>query len=163
PLRSEFAKNTRSGRCARRNRSRTARNPTAGLTIACPKRMTSIRETHVRMSACARSRSARIASFQKPQSRCTSSARFAAGAPAGPGRVGAMHEGTWLEVLPYSSEQLPHDPPVAFGPGGGAALLRVAGREVMAAGPRRRVGEQGAVVVPARVVDVPPHHGGREP
>ena len=40
----------------------------SGLTIACPIRMASIRETRRRMSLWTRSRSWRIASFQYPQS-----------------------------------------------------------------------------------------------
>src|SRR5207247_826779 len=154
PLRSELAKKMRCGDLVRRNRSCAARKPTVGRTMAWPSRKMSTRDTQRRMSGWARSRSARIASFQKRQSRWSSSPRFATGDP--------VHERVGPDVPPELLEQPPHDPAIALRPGEGPPLLLVARGEIVNARPRRGVLERCTVVVAAGVPHVPAQRGRRE-
>ncbi len=67
----------------------------------------------------------------------------------------AEHRLAGADVAADARQQLLDDPPVALGPGEDAILIVIATREVVDAGPRRHAIHRRAVVVAARIVDVP--------
>src|SRR2546422_3924175 len=59
-------------------------------------------------------------------------------------------------------EEAAGNPAIAFGPGERAFFLRLAGREIMDAGPGGSVAREGSVIVAASVVHVPMEKAGVE-
>ena len=74
----------------------------------------------------------------------------------------AVHHLAGANICANAFEEAAGNPAIAFGPGERAFFLRLAGREIMDAGPGGSVAREGSVIVAASVVHVPMEKAGVE-